>query len=187
MARRPPVCCLGRKDLITAAKYNSPPWEGAVCRPMKVGKEEIMGVLAAVDYWSTADLTALNKEWQARVERIEAGRHRARRPDRHLHPHRRQQLPDPHRHLGRGRSSASPYAQCDAALRANTPRIEVLTASNPSVVLARDRANEPTRPGQTPRPNRLQIISMTMQPGEDLIVGNTLRQILEKARKSASA
>ena len=38
---------------------------------MKVGKEEIMGMLAAVDYWSHADLGALNKEWQSRVERIE--------------------------------------------------------------------------------------------------------------------
>ncbi len=35
---------------------------------------------------------------------------------------------------------------------------------------------------------RLEIISMTLQPGEDLIVGNRLRQILNKARKqSASA
>src|SRR5205085_12381218 len=31
---------LGRKDLIDAALRNSCPYEGAVCRPMKVGKEE---------------------------------------------------------------------------------------------------------------------------------------------------
>src|ERR1700761_9400286 len=61
---------LGRKDLIDAAMANNNPWEGAVCRPMKVGKEEIIGILAAVDYWSKADLGALNKEWQGRVERI---------------------------------------------------------------------------------------------------------------------
>ena len=35
------------------------------------------------------------------------------------------------------------------------------------------------------RPNHLQIISMTMQSGEDLLVGNRLRQILDKARKQA--
>ena len=62
---------LGRKDLIDAALANSNPWEGAVCRPMKVGKEEIMGMLAAIEYWSHADLGALNKEWQSRVERIQ--------------------------------------------------------------------------------------------------------------------
>ena len=62
---------LGRKDLIDAALYNTNPWEGAVCRPMKVGKEEIMGILAAIEYWSRADLGVLTKEWQSRVERIQ--------------------------------------------------------------------------------------------------------------------
>src|SRR3989454_218004 len=38
---------LGRKDLIEAAMANTSPWEGAVCRAMKVGKEEVMGCLAA--------------------------------------------------------------------------------------------------------------------------------------------
>ena len=61
---------IGRQDLITAALANSDPWEGSICRPMKVGKEEIMGILAALEYWSHADLAALNKEWQGRVERI---------------------------------------------------------------------------------------------------------------------
>jgi seryl-tRNA(Sec) selenium transferase len=34
----------GRKDLIDAALYNTNPWEGFICRSMKVDKEEIMGV-----------------------------------------------------------------------------------------------------------------------------------------------
>src|SRR6478752_7802173 len=42
---------LGRKDLIEAALANASPFEGAVCRAMKVGKEEIMGCLAAVEAW----------------------------------------------------------------------------------------------------------------------------------------
>ena len=77
-------------------------------------------------------------------------------------------------------------AQCDAALRAYTPRIEVLTESNPSGVLARDRANTP-EPGANARPNRVQIISMTIQPGEELVVGAALRKILGDARKAANA
>jgi len=43
---RGPQCSgllLGRKDLIEAALLNSSPREGAVCRPMKVGKEEVIG------------------------------------------------------------------------------------------------------------------------------------------------
>src|SRR5450631_1468641 len=61
---------LGRKDLIEAALLNCSPREGAVCRPMKVGKEEIMGMLAAVEAWKHKDLPSLNREWNGRVERI---------------------------------------------------------------------------------------------------------------------
>ena len=70
---RGPQCSgllLGRQDLITAALANTCPWEGSVCRAMKVGKEEVMGILAGVDYWAQADSKALNKEWTSRVERI---------------------------------------------------------------------------------------------------------------------
>jgi L-seryl-tRNA(Ser) seleniumtransferase len=33
----------GRKDLVEAALRNGSPYEGSICRPMKVGKEEILG------------------------------------------------------------------------------------------------------------------------------------------------
>jgi L-seryl-tRNA(Ser) seleniumtransferase len=33
--------------LIEAALANCSPWEGAICRSMKVGKEEIIGLLTA--------------------------------------------------------------------------------------------------------------------------------------------
>ena len=49
---RGPQCSgvlLGRKDLIDAAVRNSCPYEGAVCRPMKVGKEEVIGLLTAIE------------------------------------------------------------------------------------------------------------------------------------------
>src|ERR1700676_2664708 len=61
---------LGRKDLIEAAMLNTSPWEGAVCRAMKVGKEEIVGLLTAVETWLKTDLNVLNREWNARVQRI---------------------------------------------------------------------------------------------------------------------
>ena len=63
---------LGRKDLIEAALANTSPWEGAVCRAMKVGKEEVMGCLAAVEAWQKLDLDALNREWSQKVRRVAA-------------------------------------------------------------------------------------------------------------------
>jgi seryl-tRNA(Sec) selenium transferase len=175
---------LGRKDLIDAALANSNPWEGAVCRPMKVGKEEIMGIVAAIEYWSRADPAALNKEWQSRVERIE--KLVATVPgvttsietpqDENSYPTLTVAWDE--------KKFGLTVAQCDQQLRDGEPRIEVLTNSNPSGVLARIRDNDPHRQRRE-HPNHVQIISMTLQPGEDLIVGNRLRQILDKARKQS--
>src|SRR4051795_8487507 len=61
---------LGRKDLIEAALMNCNPREGAVCRPMKVGKEEIIGCLTALETWLKLDEKKLYAEWNGRVERI---------------------------------------------------------------------------------------------------------------------
>ena len=56
----------------SGALANTSPWEGAICRAMKVGKEEVMGCLAAVEAWGKMDLEALNQEWNRRVKRIAA-------------------------------------------------------------------------------------------------------------------
>ena len=63
---RGPQCSgllLGRKDLIEAALLNCSPREGAVCRPMKVGKEEIIGCLTALETWLKLDEKKLYAEW----------------------------------------------------------------------------------------------------------------------------
>jgi seryl-tRNA(Sec) selenium transferase len=177
---------LGRQDLITAALANANPWEGAICRPMKVGKEEIMGIIAAIDYWSTVDLDAMNKEWETRVQRI------AKLVDTvpgvttdiaiptggNAYPTLTVQWDEA--------KFGMTVAQCAEQLRAGEPRIEVLTGSNPSAVPRNRPANANANPARPRRPSRLQIISMTLQPGEDLIVGNRLRQILEKARRQSA-
>ncbi len=70
---RGPQCSgvlLGRKDLIEAAIMNSSPREGAVCRPMKVGKEEMIGCLTAVETWLNLDEKKLYREWNDRVDNI---------------------------------------------------------------------------------------------------------------------
>ena len=49
---------------------NCNPREGAVCRPMKVGKEEIIGCLTALETWLNIDEKKLYAEWNGRVDRI---------------------------------------------------------------------------------------------------------------------
>ncbi len=174
---------LGRKDLIEAAMANTSPWEGSVCRAMKVGKEEVMGCLAAVEAWQKMDLGALNREWNRTVKRVAALVQTVPGVSTEI------KIPE-----GGNRYPTLTVtwdeegwkftvADCDRALREGNPRIEVLTHSNPSLVPAVSEHHD----RKTPPPNKLQIISMTMQPGEDLIVGQRLREILKNARKNATA
>lgn len=60
----------GRKDLVEAALRNGSPYEGSICRPMKVGKEEILGCLAAVEWSSKRDYHADCKVWESRLNTI---------------------------------------------------------------------------------------------------------------------
>ena len=57
---------LGRKDLLQAAFLNGAPHH-ALARPMKAGKEEIMGLLAAVEQWVARDHKTEWKEWERRL------------------------------------------------------------------------------------------------------------------------
>jgi uncharacterized pyridoxal phosphate-dependent enzyme len=172
---------LGRKDLIEAAMANSCPWEGAVCRAMKVGKEEIMGCLAAVEYWMKADLGALNRQWGERVGRIQ------KLVDTVPGVTTEIRIPkDGNRYptlviTWDEQAWNFSIADCDRKLREGEPRIEVLTNNNPSLVTA-VREGDPKAPRER---NHLSIISMTLQPGEELIVGRRLREILNNARKGA--
>lgn len=174
---------LGRKDLIEAALANTSPWEGAVCRAMKVGKEEVMGCLAAVEAWSKMDLDALNREWNLKVKKIAALVETVSGVTTAITiPKDGNRYPTLTVTWDEQKWNFS-VSDCDRQLREGNPRIEVLTASNPSLVPAVSEHHD----SKTPRANKLQIISLTMQQGEELIVGRRLREILNAARKQANA
>ncbi len=174
---------LGRKHLIDAALANSPPWEGAVCRAMKVGKEEIMGCLAAVEYWMKADLGALNRQWGERVGRIQKLVDTVPGVKTEIHvPQDGNRYPTLRVTWDEAAWNFS-VADCDRKLREGDPRIEVLTNNNPSLVTA-VHEGDPKAPRER---NRVAIVSMTLQPGEELIVGRRLREILNDARKGSKS
>ena len=62
---------LGRKDLIEAAKLNANPHCGTIGRMMKVGKEDMIAMLAAVERFVTMDHDAEWKEFERRLGVIE--------------------------------------------------------------------------------------------------------------------
>jgi uncharacterized pyridoxal phosphate-dependent enzyme len=71
---RGPQCAgllLGRKDLVQAAWFQAAPHHN-VGRSMKVGKEEIMGMLTAVEMWTKRDHDAEWNTWKLWLANIEA-------------------------------------------------------------------------------------------------------------------
>src|SRR6516165_9093198 len=60
---------LGRKDLITAAAASNNPFDG-VGRGMKVAKEQIVGMVAAVDWFLSQTDAGMEKEFRERADRI---------------------------------------------------------------------------------------------------------------------
>src|SRR5438874_1150141 len=64
---------LGRKDLIAAARLNAPPNGNTVGRGLKVNKEEMLGMLAALERYLAKDHAAERREFDARADAIRNG------------------------------------------------------------------------------------------------------------------
>jgi L-seryl-tRNA(Ser) seleniumtransferase len=149
---------LGRKDLIEAAKLNNSPNSDSLCRTNKVNKEEVIGMLVALEMFLARDHAAVWEEWQGRCRRIaealrgfEDVRTEVRVPQiANAVPHLHVTWDTQRRHL-----SASEMAK---RLRDGEPSIEV----NPSTG------------------RQLVIGVWMMEPGEDAIVAERVRAILAK-------
>jgi L-seryl-tRNA(Ser) seleniumtransferase len=63
---------MGRRDLIEAAAAHNNPNTDAIGRTNKVGKEELVGMWAAVKAYLEQDHTAQWREWEKRIETIAA-------------------------------------------------------------------------------------------------------------------
>ncbi len=61
---------LGRKDLIEAARLNTSPYSDSLARGMKVNKEEMVGMLVALEMYLKRDHAAEAKEWDRRAQVI---------------------------------------------------------------------------------------------------------------------
>ena len=183
---RGPQCSgllLGRKDLIEAALLNGSPREGAVCRPMKVGKEEVIGCLTALETWLKVDEKKLYEEWNGRLDRIRKLVETVPGVTTSTF------VPDdgnryPTLKVGWDQASwGFTIADCVGALRAGSPCIEVLGADNPSLVTAVREGNPTPNKKELKAPDHIELVSMTIQPGEEVIVGERLRSILGAAQK----
>ncbi|MGB0006738.1 MAG: hypothetical protein WBP97_06585, partial [Candidatus Sulfotelmatobacter sp.] len=176
---------LGRKDLIESALMNCNPREGAICRPMKVGKEEIIGCLVSLETWLKMDEKKLYAEWNGRVDRIRKLVDTVPGVKTDIY------IPDDGNRYPTLRVSWDTHAwgfsiiDCVQELRAGDPVIEVLGPDNPSLVTA-VREGQPNRK-ERKEPDHIELISMTIKPGEEIVVGQRLRAVLRAAQKKSAA
>ena len=186
---RGPQCSgllLGRKDLIEAALMNSSPREGAVCRPMKVGKEEVIGCMTALETWLKIDPKKLDAEWNGRIDRIRKLVETVPgvRTDTFV-PQDGNRYPTLRIYWDQKGWNYS-VNDCVSELRAGDPVIEVLGADNPSLVKAVREGNPKPNAKERKAPDHIELVSMTIQDGEEIIVGQRLRTILTAAQKKAA-
>ena len=176
---------LGRKDLIESALMNCNPREGAICRPMKVGKEEIIGCLMSLETWLKMDEKKLYADWNGRVDRIRKLVDTVPGVKTDIY------IPDDGNRYPTLRVSWDTQAwgfsitDCVQELRAGDPVIEVLGPDNPSLVTA-VREGNPNRK-ERKEPDHIELISMTIKPGEEIVVGQRLRAVLRAAQKKSAA
>jgi L-seryl-tRNA(Ser) seleniumtransferase len=171
---RGPQCTgllLGRKDLIEAAKLNNSPRSNTVGRGMKVAKEEIVGLVAAVDWFLSQDDAAMEAEFRQRAERI-AGqlRNLPTVETKIFIPPVANHVPhllityDPDRIKITGQDVMQ-------KLRQGSPRIELNPATGGGSASA----------GLASGKNTIVLGVWMMKPGEDLVVGQRLRDVLQQA------
>ena len=152
---------LGRKDLIEAAVLNNNPNEDAIGRPAKVGKEEIMGLLAAVEEYVHRDHEGDQRLWRGFMESISKDLRGIPGVTAEIYvpgdgghpvPYLRVQWDQKKVNLG--------YPDCGQQLRDGEPSIEVNAGGD-----------------------GLSLASYNLFPGEERIVGYRLRAILRDAAK----
>ena len=158
---------LGRKDLIEAAGWNNSPNSDTPGRGLKVAKEQIVGMVAAVDWILAQSDEALQAEFRLRAERIAA----------HLKgvPTLRHEIFTPPvanavPHLVLRYDSAQvgkPPLEIARILREGTPAIELNPYTGRKAAAAGLDAE-----------NAIVVGVWMLQPGEDMIVARHLRQIL---------
>jgi L-seryl-tRNA(Ser) seleniumtransferase len=171
---RGPQCSgllLGRKDLIEAAKKNNSPNSNTVGRGMKVAKEEIIGLVAAVDWFLKQDDAAMEAEYRQRANRI--AKHVSSLPTVQTQifiPEVANHVPHLLISYDQNRIKIT-GKEVKQKMRAGQPRIEL----NPST------GGEPASAGLQGGPNTIVVGVWMLQPGEDTIVGKRLREVLQTA------
>jgi uncharacterized pyridoxal phosphate-dependent enzyme len=168
---------LGRKDLIDAAAANNNPNDRSIGRGMKVAKEQIVGMVAAVDWFLAQTDEQIESDARKRAERIaRALRDLPTVTTEIVVPPIANHVPHLMIRYDQQRIAITPL-DVAAALRAGTPSIEV----NPGTGHTSGAAGLPSDV------NTIVIGPWMMKAGEDVIVGLRLHAVLRAAVRPPQA
>ncbi|HTX37533.1 MAG TPA: hypothetical protein VME43_21035 [Bryobacteraceae bacterium] len=160
---------LGDKDWLSAAWINSAPHH-AFGRSLKAGKEEIMGMLAAIEMWGKRDHKAEWAQWEswlshiaASVEKVDGVSTKVQEPSRDL-------------------SNRTPelHVQWDGAKLGITGEevAKILLDTDPRIVLA---GSSGSRTGSMA--SMVSIVPYQMSPGDEKVVADRLYAVLSRPPK----
>jgi L-seryl-tRNA(Ser) seleniumtransferase len=156
-AIRGPQCAgllIGRKDLVAYALLNNSPHEDTLGRSQKVGKEEIVGMVKALESYLKEDQEALTKEWWRRLDYISGEIARVPGVSTAV------SVPDIANHVPHMQINWDPRRISLTAQEAS----KQLRSGKPSIVLGRSE-------------NNLGMNSFMLQPGEEKIIAERLVQL----------
>jgi L-seryl-tRNA(Ser) seleniumtransferase len=149
---------LGRRDLIEACIANGPP-DHNLGRPMKVGKEEMLGMLAAVQWLLGQDEAALLARYEAVVQGWLAGL---------------TDVPGVHVERGFPSEAGQPHARAIVHFRPPCPL-------DRDAVVAALWDGDPRVAVGTLGDDAIALNPQTLEPGEEMIVLAALRRVLAMA------
>ena len=160
---------LGEKNWLQSAWANSAPHH-AFGRSLKVGKEEVMGMLAAVEMWTKRDHQAEWRQWEAWLDDIGA---KVRKIDGVT-----AEIKQP----GSDLSNRTPrlIIQWDGARRGITGQEvhQLLGDTEPRIILA---SGNGSRPGNMA--SSVSVVPYMLIPGEEKIVADRLHAVLSNPPK----
>jgi len=160
-AIRGPQCAgmlIGRQDLVHYALLNNSPNEDTLGRGQKVGKEEILGMIKALEIYLAEDHDALSKEWQNRLDLISRAITRVPGVTTSFF------TPDMANHVPHMRIA------WDSRISLTPQQVsQMLRNGQPSIVIGGGEG----KPGLT-------MNSFMLQPGEDQIIADQLSRILRE-------
>jgi len=151
----------GRKDLVRAARLNSSPHPDSLGRPLKVGREEMVGVWMAAEKYAKLDFAALDRQYASQANYLASELKKIPGIQVSYAPHDRTRrvyrvLAEWDEHaLGLSRE------ECEKQLLEGEPRIAVLT-----------------------RKRAIMFTIFMNDPGDEKIVARRMREIFASSRKA---